>query len=373
MGEFNQSDLEASLTFLEKHMFNNDISWPTVGYQICEVQYGGRITDDFDRHLFNTYGDTWFGEHLFGEDFTFAKIKDVFDYGVVRIPEETSEKYRAEISAMPSHDSPEIFGLHPNADLSYGTSSSIHMLNTVLDTLPKEAGGGGGKTRDQIVYEKCGELLAQMPTDYRDDDVRRAIKKRPQAEVIALLGRAGVGTDGMSMPLNVCLYQEITRLQGVINSVRSTLTNLQLAIDGVVIMTPELQTALNAIFDAKPPHFWHHDPSGAQIAWVLPTLALWFAGLLDREKQLSTWLRSGRPNCFWLTGFFNPQGFLTAMRQEVTRKHKAEKWALDDVVFHTEVTNMDDVRRIKGPPDEGVYILSLHRWSRLGSQGTEAC
>lgn len=32
---------------------------------------------------------------------------------------------------------------------------------------------------------------------------------------------------------------------------------------------------------------------------------------------------------------------LTAMKQEVTRKHKAEKWALDDVVYHTEVTSYE--------------------------------
>ena len=31
------------------------------------------------------------------------------------------------------------------------------------------------------------------------------------------------------------------------------------------------------------------------------------------------------------------QGFLTAVKQEVNRKHAADKWALDDVVMITEV------------------------------------
>merc|ERR1712157_580395 len=102
-------------------------------------------------------------------------------------------------------------------------------------------------------------------------------------------------------------YQEIVRLQMTISNVRSTLTNLILAIDGVVIMTPNLQIALNSIFDAKPPKFWYIDPSGAQIAWTLPTLSLWFEGLL------------------------------TAMKQEVTRRHKHDRWALDDVILKSTV------------------------------------
>lgn len=40
---------------------------------------------------------------------------------------------------------------------------------------------------------------------------------------------------------------------------------------------------------------------------------------------------------FWITGFTNAQGFLTGMRQEVTRQHKKDAWALDDVISHTDV------------------------------------
>jgi len=124
-------------------------------------------------------------------------------------------------------------------------------------------------------------------------------------------------------------------------------------------MTTQLQDSLDAIFDAKPPKHWFIDPSGAQYAWTLPSLGLWYEGMIDREAQLSTWINTTRPFTYWMTGFFNPQGFLTSARQEVTRRHKAEKWALDDVVIVTYMTDHFDSRKIKGPPDEGIYIYGL--------------
>ena len=99
--------------------------------------------------------------------------------------------------------------------------------------------------------------------------------------------------------------------------------------------------------------------SGDEFSWILPTLGLWFTALLNRDDQNRKWLEGGRPISFWLTGFFNPNGFLTAMKQEVVRKHKAEKWSLDDVVDRTEVTSFENVGKIKEPISEGVYVHGL--------------
>ena len=44
-----------------------------IRYMICEVQYGGRITDDLDRELFNAYGEDYLKEAIFGNEFVIAE------------------------------------------------------------------------------------------------------------------------------------------------------------------------------------------------------------------------------------------------------------------------------------------------------------
>lgn len=63
--EFSIADLTSSLNFLQRHLLDVDpkagakVSWAAVRYMVCEVLYGGRVTDDFDRLLMKTYGEVW--------------------------------------------------------------------------------------------------------------------------------------------------------------------------------------------------------------------------------------------------------------------------------------------------------------------------
>jgi len=362
--EFNTSDLDASLLFLEKHLsttilVGSQLSWTTIQYMVAEVQYGGRITDDLDRELFVTYAAKWFCDEVFKTSFTFNNYVADYNY---KIPEGLDiHTYRSAIDTIPAVDSPLIFGLHTNADLTYRLKDASEMLSTIMETQPKESGMGAGKSVDELVKEQAIELLGKMPPDYVEEVFR--------AQIMKLRGPPRVEEKGFGAPLNIFLFQELQRLQNIISIVRSNLVNVASAIDGTVVMTTDLLEDLHSIFDSRVPKRWTHDASGAEISWLMPNLGGWFTGLVERCNQLSTWLEHGRREMksYWITGFTNAQGFLTGIRQEVTRQHKKDQWALDDVVTHTDVRSVDP-ERIKEVEDEGQNIHGLYiegaRWNR---------
>merc|ERR1711871_843263 len=327
---------------------------------VAEVQYGGRITDDLDRELFITYAAKWFCDDVFRPQFAFNNYAAEYNY---RIPDGMDiQTFRGAIETIPPVDSPLIFGLHPNADLTYRLKDASEMVTTIMETQPKDSGTSTGKSVDEIVKDSALELLTKMPPDFVEEVFR--------AQIAKLRGPPKVEQNlGFGAPLNIFLFQELQRLQNIIGIVRSNLHNVASAIDGTVVMTTDLLEDLNSIFDSRVPKRWTHDASGAEISWLLPNMGGWFTGLLDRAQMLATWLENGRGimKAYWLTGFTNAQGFLTGMRQEVTRQHTRDQWALDDVVNHTEILP-HDLERLKDSQEEGQNINGLFmeggRWNR---------
>lgn len=69
-------------------------------------------------------------------------------------------------------------------------------------------------------------------------------------------------------------------------------------------LVQNLRDALDNMFDARVPNMWR------RISWESSTLGFWFTELLERNEQFNYWVFTGRPDVFWMTGFFNPQGIM---------------------------------------------------------------
>lgn len=117
------------------------------------------------------------------------------------------------------------------------------------------------------------------------------------------------------------------------------------------ILLQVLTETLDYLYDGRIPVHW------LKISWMSSTIGFWYGELLNRHSQISSWVFREKPSLFWMTGFFNPQGFLTAMKQEISRAHKG--WTLDNIVLENEVTTYTKYDIKKTPLVNTVFIIML--------------
>jgi dynein heavy chain len=88
------------------------------------------------------------------------------------------------------------------------------------------------------------------------------------------------------------------------------------AIKGFVIMSPELDLMYSSLLRNAVPPNW------TLVSYLsIKTLASWIKDLELRVEFMRSWLSNGHPNCYWLSGFFFPHGFMTGTLQTYARKH----------------------------------------------------
>lgn len=65
----------------------------------------------------------------------------------------------------------QVFGLHPNADITYQTNLANQTLSTIINIQPKDGGGGAGETRESSVQRMTNDMLQKLPPDYVPHEV----------------------------------------------------------------------------------------------------------------------------------------------------------------------------------------------------------
>ena len=60
-------------------------------------------------------------------------------------------------------ETPYLYGLHPNAEIEFLTTTSENLFRTVLEMQPRDAGAGaaGGSSREEKV-QRCNRIITQI-------------------------------------------------------------------------------------------------------------------------------------------------------------------------------------------------------------------
>ena len=320
-----------------------EIPYKVITSLTTEINYGGRVTDKWDRRTNNALLIPFCNPDVTSVDYRFSPN------GIYRsIGAADKAGYMEYLNNLPVNAAPEIFGLHDNAEITCAVNETNTMFATVLSLQPRAA-SGGGKSRDELLDETAEEILKQAPPPFNLEQVS---DKYPTTY-----------TESM----NTVLQQECIRYNKVISKVASSLRDVRKGLKGEVVMTAELEEMGTSLFNNQVPEMW------AKVAYPsLKPLASWVPDLLKRIHFIQSWYDVGKPPCFWVSGFFFPQAFITGVMQNHARKYQLP---IDTITYGYGMYD-DPVDSVTEAPSDGAYIYGLYlegaRWDMQTQQLEES-
>ncbi|XP_051831868.1 dynein axonemal heavy chain 10 [Antechinus flavipes] len=336
--DFNESDFQVCMEILNTYLTkafqqkDNKIPWGSLKYLIGEVMYGGRAIDSFDRRILTIYMDEYLGDFIFDtfQPFHFFRNKEV-DY---KIPiGDSKEDFVDAIESLPLANTPEVFGLHSNAEIGYYTQAARDMWTHLLELQPQTGESSSGISRDDYIAQVAQDIENKMPKVFDLDSIRKHL---------------GLGIS----PTTVVLLQELERFNKLTIRMMRSLAELQRALAGEVGMSNELDDVARALFIGNIPNIWRKLAPD-----TLKSLGNWMEYFLRRFSQYTTWILESDPNVMWLSGLHIPESYLTALVQATCRKNG---WPLDRSTLFTQVTKFQDPDEVIERAGQGCFVSGLY-------------
>jgi dynein heavy chain, axonemal len=207
------------------------------------------------------------------------------------------------------------------------------MLQTLLLTGGSAGDAGDRSAEEAAVARMVADIMNRLPAAF---DIEKAQLKYPVL---------------YEESMNQVLCQEMLRYNKLTSIIRTSLKGLDKALQGLQVMSAELEGVYKAMVIGAVPALWK-----AKSFPSLKSLSGYVDELLARLNMLQTWYMDGQPPCYWISGFFFTPAFTTASLQNFARKNKLP---IDAVAFDMEMLTTAPEAITEAPAD-GIYIHGLY-------------
>jgi len=329
---FNDGDLTICGAVLRNYLNNaenlgTETPWPDLRYIFGEIMYGGHITDPWDRRVNNTYLNVLVNaELLTGANLAVGfKSPDAAKLEYIHYVKYIEERFPPEI--------PQMYWLHPNAEIGFLTNQGIDTFKTISEMSGVGGGGGGGGIADALPI--INNYQGQLPPNLDMLDIRSRLK------------------DEDYTPFVIVSLQESDRMNGLLIHMRLSMTELELGISGALNVTDKMEDLAASLQLNKVNALWEEKAYPS-----LKLLNAWFNDLLLRVEQCVEWTRVlTLLKSVWLSGLFNSMSFLTSTMQVASR---STGLPLDFMRNRCRFYNIKDLGEILGVPPQGVNCHGLY-------------
>ncbi|RHY32534.1 hypothetical protein DYB32_002465 [Aphanomyces invadans] len=313
-----------------------------------QINYGGRVTDDWDRRCLMSILNGFYTPQVLDDSYTFSSSGTYY-----AITAHNYASVMAYFESLPVHAAPEIFGMHENANVTFERNESWQMIHIVLSLEPRD---GTAFSNDDKVLELAASI--QVSTPFACEAVALIDSAQSQLPDNLRLDEAGpttfrtrtvLGTVVMDS-LATVLSQELVKFNHLLTKMRVSLMDIQRAIQGLIVMSSDLDNMYTSFLNGRVPGIWEVVSFAS-----LKALGPWVEDLLSRVAFFRTWLVHGEPVVFPLPAFFFPQGFMTGTLQNFARKYQT---AIDCLGFTFAVLE-GTAASITSSPSDGIYVDGL--------------
>lgn len=379
--EFNESDLKVACDMLDKwvdvtsmgrtNLPPQKVPWKAIKTLLSQCIYGGKIDNEFDQRLLESFLNKLFNEKCFDSDYILVPQAGITIPDCVR-----RDQFLAWVEQLDDKQSPEWLGLPHNAETVLLTNLGRDVVMKLLkmqqmDDDDEELAYQDGANNAEHSLEQKTLQQDGRPSWMRSlhDSVSNWLSSVPKS-----LNPLKRTAENIKDPLYRFYEREVNLGCKILKRVRADLKDVMLICKNQKKQTNDHRTIISDLNRGIIPKNWtlyKIPPNTTVIQWI-NDFSMRVKQLEEISKNVTAsggGVGSLRSHTVWLGGLFNPEAFITATRQCVAQ---ANSWSLEELYLDVFVGDDDSGPMSMDDSSFGIEKLKL-QGATCGNNSLSIC